>query len=273
VTPDGGALAAGVDPVGRAAGIRLRPGRGRLQPPAWIVTPPRPRPGARAVVAVHGISRDAEGMARRLAPRAAAQGRTLIAPLFDEESFPRYQRARCPRRADLALLGLLEALADEGVVPRGPVDLAGYSGGAQFAHRFAWFYPHRIGRLSVAAAGWWTFPDAAPFPYGLGACPTDAAAARLLTANTPDFLDREIAVAVGAQDCTPDANPRSGPAVDAQQGRDRLTRARRWVGAVAAAAERLGVEPRASLTVLPGCGHDFQACADAGLDRLFLPAS
>jgi pimeloyl-ACP methyl ester carboxylesterase len=255
-----------------AAGLRVRPGRGRHALPAWIVEPADAAPGARPVVAVHGIARDAEGMARRLADRARGLGRTLIVPLFSKEDFPRYQRAACDRRADRALLGLLDALVSDGTIPAGPVDLAGYSGGAQFAHRFAWLYPHRAGRLILAAAGWWTFPDAAPFPYGLGAAvdgPADAP--RWLRANAADFLDRAIAVAVGAEDCVPDANTRSGPAIDAQQGADRLTRARRWSAAIRDAAERFGLPPRVSLTVLPGCGHNFQTCADAGLDRLILP--
>lgn len=249
----------------------LRPGRGRREPPVWIAFPHRPAPAAPPVAAIHGISRDAEGIAARLAPRAAAQGRVLVAPLFTQEDFPRYQRAACGRRSDRALLTLLDSLAAEGAVAPGPVDLAGYSGGAQFAHRFAWMHPHRVGRLTVAAAGWWTFPDAAPFPRGLGPAESGPAdAPRWLKANLRAFLDREIAVAVGRFDDAPDAATRTSPELDARQGPDRLTRARRWTEAMGAAARQLGLrEP--TLTVLPDCGHDFHACAAAGLDRLILP--
>ena len=251
------------------ASLSFRPGRGATEPPAWLVEPVRPRPGAAPVVAVHGITRDAEGQARLLAAGAAAQGRTLVAPHFSKAAFPRYQLAACKRRADRALLTLLDALVAHGTIPPGPVDLAGFSGGAQFAHRFAWLYPHRIRRLTVTAAGWWTFPDAAPFPYGLGpAARGHGDEPRWLRANAIDFFDREIAVAVGALDCVPDTNTRSGGRIDDQQGPDRLTRARRWTAAISAAAERYGLEPRVSLTVLADCGHDFHSCVDAGLDRL-----
>lgn len=250
----------------------LRPGRGRRQPPVWIASPRRPATGARPLAVIHGISRDAGGIAARLAPRAAAQGRVLIAPLFTAEDFPRYQRAACGRRSDRALLTLLDWLAAEGSIAPGAVDLAGYSGGAQFAHRFTWMHPNRVARLTVAAAGWWTFPEAAPFPRGFG--PADAApaeAARWLRANLRAFLDREIAVAVGRLDDAPDRTTRSSPEIDARQGPDRLTRARRWTLAMRAAALRLALSRRPTLSVLPGCGHDFHACADAGLDRLILP--
>lgn len=259
---------------GDGSAIRLRPGRGRREPPAFVVTPATRRPGARPLVVVHGITRNARAIADRLADRAAAEGRVLVAPLFAEDAYPAYQRAVARCRADRALLGLIEALVGEGALAPGPVDLAGFSGGAQFAHRFAWLYPHRIGRLTVASAGWWTFPDAAPFPYGLGpATNAFAGAHRWLRANIADFLDREIVVAVGEGDDVRDPHTRSGPLVDAQQGPHRLARAERWADALRAAAERLGLEPRVSLSVLRGCGHEFLDCADAGLDALILPGA
>ena len=272
--PDGSVFPTEAATGGAATGVRLRPGCRRPTPPAWLVEPAVQAGALPPLVVVHGITRNAEEIAHCLAPRALAQGRTLVAPLFDGSTFKGYQRVFGRRRADLALIALLDALVDDGVLPSGPVDLAGFSGGAQFAHRFAWLYPHRVGRLTLAAAGWWTFPDAAPFPYGLGRGdlgPADAP--RWLRANTPDFLDREITVAVGEADCVPDPNTRRGPAIDAQQGIDRVTRARRWRDAIAAVAERHGLEPRVSFHLLPGAGHDFGACADAGLDALLLPST
>ena len=256
---------------GQATDTRLRPGCRRLTPPAWLVEPATGSAAAPPLVVVHGITRNAKDIARRLAAGAAQTGRTLVVPVFAEPDYAGYQRIFGRRRADLALIALLDTLVEEGVIAPGPVDLAGFSGGAQFAHRFAWLFPHRVGRLTVASAGWWTFPDAAPFPYGLGRGerkPADAA--RWFRANTPDFLDRDIAVAVGERDCRPDGQTRTGAALDAQQGPDRLTRARRWIAALRAAAERYGLEPRITLSVLPGAGHDFLDCADAGLDRLIL---
>jgi hypothetical protein len=55
-----------------------------------------------------------------------------IAPEFDEKRFPRFQRAVTGRRGDVALRALPDALIVEDAIPAGPVDLAGYSGGAQF---------------------------------------------------------------------------------------------------------------------------------------------
>ncbi|NBB70556.1 MAG: hypothetical protein GVY33_09595 [Alphaproteobacteria bacterium] len=257
-----------------AAGFRLvrRPGCGRREPAAWLALPPAPAAGAVPLVAVHGILRAAEDQARAFAERAARRGRPVVAPLFDETAFPGYQRAVGRDRADLALLGLLDALAHEGVCEPGRIELFGYSGGGQFAHRFAWLYPHRVDRLTVAAAGWYTFPDTAPFPYGLGAGSGKRDFARHFTANLRDVLALPITVAVGADDDVVDENTRRGPAIDAQQGRTRLHRAQRWRQAMEDRARAFGLEPRVALHLLADCGHDFRQCvAVGGLDRLVLP--
>lgn len=244
-----------------------RPGRGRKGLACWIARPAAPRPGAAPLVAIHGISRQADLHAALFAPAAAAQGRTVIAPLFDEGAWPGYQRLVARGRADLALLSLLEELRVEGVLGGGKIALFGFSGGAQFAHRFAMLYPHMIERLCVASAGWWTFPDDAPFPYGLGG----VWGARI-AAGLPRFLSLPVTVCVGAGDDAPDENTRSGAAIDAQQGRDRLTRARRWADALRAAATAREIAPRVKFVVLPDAGHDVAQCVrSGGLARHALP--
>ncbi len=249
-----------------AFALRQHRGRGPRALDCWIARPAAPRPDAPPLVAIHGIGRGAREMAEIFAVRAAAQGRTVIAPLFDEERWNGYQRAVAPRRADRALLALLDELTTEGLVASGPRDLAGYSGGAQFAHRFAMLYPRRLRRLSVCAAGWWTMPDGAAFPYGL----SGEWGARL-AAGLDRFLALDIRVSVGGADDVPDPAMRASPALDAAQGGDRVSRARAWVAALRAMAARRGIpDPRLSLTVLPGAGHDFSACAEAGLVDLTL---
>lgn len=252
----------------RDSAFRLihRPARGPGSLPCWVALPETPAPEAPPLVAVHGIARGAREQAETYGAAAGAAGRIVVAPLFDAACWTGYQRAVTPKRADLALLGLLDDLADAALLAPGAVDLAGYSGGAQFAHRFAMLYPHRLRRLSVCAAGWWTMPDAAPFPYGLG-----GRRGAVFAAGLDRFLRLDIRVSVGAADDRPDAATRSTPALDAAQGPDRVSRARAWVAALRAEAARRNHDTgRLSLTLLPGSGHDFRACAAAGLTRLTL---
>ncbi|MCP5149830.1 MAG: hypothetical protein H6983_22820 [Ectothiorhodospiraceae bacterium] len=249
-----------------------RPGRGRGNLPCWLAMPRERDSAAEPLVAVHGILRRADDQATLLGERAAASGRVVVAPLFDERRWPRYQQVVRGKRADLALLALMADLRLAGTVATRRFELVGYSGGAQFAHRFAMLYPHLVSRLTVVSAGWYTFPDAAPFPYGLAPRPGRTGDwGPQLAAGLEQFLRIPITVCVGAEDTERDDNLRGGDAIEAQQGGNRVTRATRWVAALEAAARAHGISPSIELVALPDCGHDFRQCVRrGGLDRIAL---
>ncbi|MEM1046320.1 MAG: hypothetical protein AAGL24_09220 [Pseudomonadota bacterium] len=253
--------------------ILRRAGTGRRSLACWLALPARITPLAPPIVSVHGISREAEDQARLLATRAAAVDLPVIAPVFDEATWPRYQQVVRGQRADLALLDLMNDMRLAGFWQTRTFDLAGFSGGAQFVHRFAMLYPHLVSRLTVTSAGWYTFPDEAVFPYGLRphADSTNDWGSRMRS-NLDLFLRLPIQVCVGALDNIPDPNTRSGPEIDRQQGPDRATRAARWAEAVRRAAEMRALEAKVTSIVLPACGHDFRACVErGGLDAVIVP--
>lgn len=231
----------------------------------WMSLPNAPTNDAVPLVAVHGVFRDAKGQVTGFAKAAAATGRPVIAPIFDKTAYRRYQRVILGERADIALLTLLDQLERQGLMHARRFDLFGYSGGAQFAHRFALLYPHRIRRLTLAAAGWYTFPNESPYPYGL-ASPRRANRAwgPHVSAGLAHFLQLPIRVCVGEQDNRPDALTRSEPMLDQQQGVDRLSRATRWVAAMRHAAWARGMAADVQLHELAGCGHDFRECIRHG---------
>jgi pimeloyl-ACP methyl ester carboxylesterase len=169
----------------------------------------------------------------------------------------------------------MSTLRAEGLVSPAPFDLSGFSGGAQFAHRFTWLYPAMVARLCVASPGWWTFPDTeTAWPMGMANGGKGEDHGFHLRANLGRFLDRSITICVGSDDTTRDENLRKSAAMDAQQGAHRVARATRWRMAMVAAARREDVTPRIDLRVLPGCGHDFVECATlGGLDRDFIASS
>jgi pimeloyl-ACP methyl ester carboxylesterase len=250
----------------------FRTGTPGLIPDAWILNAAA-KTKAPPVVVVHGIKREVDQMADLLTEQALAAGRTVILPHFNMRHWKRYQMAACPNRADVALLSLMRALVVEGHVNDGPFDMAGFSGGAQFSHRFAWMYPGLVGRLCLAAPGWWTFPERdVAWPRGTGAPEARGGVQAVwLQANLRRFLDREIVVVVGTADTDRDRNLRAGVEIDAQQGFNRLERARNWVDAMQGAAHAAGLCPDITFDLLDGCGHSFDACVRrAALDRIFV---
>jgi pimeloyl-ACP methyl ester carboxylesterase len=233
----------------------------------WLYVPENLDSSLAPLVAVHGVGRGARNQARQFMQRARDQGRLVVAPLFDTERWAGYQRiAARGQRADLALLTLLDSVTFQTGVSTRRVAMFGYSGGAQFAHRFAMLHPHRVERLCVCASGWYTWPSATEqaFPHSTGST-RRRRLGEAAESNLGRFLQIPLQVAVGERDNVVDALTRSNVLLDAQQGTHRLQRAQRWVQALQQLAEKRGLRPNARLTVLPDAGHDFRECMRSGL--------
>lgn len=214
-------------------------------------------------VAVHGISRNFEEHANLLAPYAERYGAVLVAPVFTRAGHDDYQRlgrvGRGPR-ADLALEAILEEVRTLTGAQVEKFYLFGFSGGAQFAHRYALAHPERVARAVVAASGWYTFPDrVVPYPYGLGAS-AELPAVRF---DPKSFLRVPILVVVGEADIESESLRRN-PGVDRQQGETRRERAERWTEAMRHAAVSGGYEPRVTCVQVPGIRHSFRQFMEEG---------
>lgn len=215
------------------------------------------------LVVVHGLSRDVQEQIDLFKPLAEEHGVVLVAPHFTEDDYPDFQRlGRRGRglRADLALQRLLSNLPFESTAEG--VYLFGYSGGAQFAHRFVMAHPEQVKAAIVASAGWYTLPDVSvAYPYGLridGTLP----AVRFLPSK---FLQVPVLTLVGDQDTERDENLRRSRALDKQQGRTRVDRAARWVEKMDGAARRHDLANSYQLSVLSNAGHSFEDCMRAGM--------
>lgn len=220
------------------------------------------------VVAVHGISRNAIEHAQAFRPLADWLGCPLIAPRFERRSFRDYQLLGLEgrgRRADHALQLMLADLCRFGIEADARLVLCGYSGGAQFAHRFALVHGRRIAALLVAAAGWYTWPDAAmPYPRG---CATALPGAPTLEPSA--MLERPVLVLVGEHDTARDATLRRDAWIDSAQGLTRVDRAHSFVQRLTSEARWRGLSPRCEFGLIPGAGHDFAAMVTGGLVERF----
>ncbi|MFQ5350095.1 MAG: hypothetical protein ACE5EG_06615 [Thermoanaerobaculia bacterium] len=215
----------------------------------------------RVLVAVHGVAREWRELLPSFTERCVAAGAALVIPRFSRCGYRGYQRLEVGRRglaADQALLRVLDDVATRTGTPTEDLRLFGYSGGAQFAHRFSLLHPHLVSRQVLAAAGFYTMPAAdAAYPYGLGGGASG-------NGIDPRGLTTPTRVFVGDLDVVRDAQLRTNRRLDLQQGAHRLERARRFVVAVRALAASLGTRPECSLEVLRGCGHSFVECDEAG---------
>jgi poly(3-hydroxybutyrate) depolymerase len=248
--------------------MRLESDRRQLY---YVYVPRVVLPGAPLVVAVHGISRNAREHAQRLASYADEYGVVLVAPLFDEERFPDYQRLGRPARGARADHMLERIVAEAGRTTGADVRklyLFGFSGGGQFVHRFAMAYPERVASYVVGAAGWYTFPDETlSYPRGTRAekCFGD------ICFDPERYLQVPALVLVGERDVHEGAAMRQGARVTGQQGGSRFERGERWVEAMQGAAREHGYDTRFEFGALPASGHSFSRAARRGSigDRTF----
>jgi pimeloyl-ACP methyl ester carboxylesterase len=209
------------------------------------------------LVTIHGIERMALQHAVRFSTLAEKHGFIVVAPVFSKARTPRYQRLERGRDGDCPVTAF-ELTVDHvqrahGLAPA-PLRLFGYSGGAQFAMRYAMIGGLPVARLVLAAPGWFTMPDTKHvFPYGLG----DAPVLEGRPIDLMRLLSMPVMLTVGTEDTRRDRSLNRSALVDASQGLTRLERARRWYDAMTAAARARGLPENTQLTLLPGAGHDF----------------
>ncbi len=222
-----------------------------------LYVPSSRRPEPPLVVSVHGVSRNADEHARLLSAYCDLYGAVLVAPLFSAAEHPDYQRlGRLGRgkRADVVLNLIVAEAATLTGASAERFHLFGFSGGAQFAHRYAMAHPHRIASAVVASAGWYTLPDPTRrFPHGTRQSPKLPG----VRFDAEEFLQIPIRVLVGADDDDP-TDLRRNARLDREQGSTRVERARRWVSAMEAAARAHHMEPAISYHELAGCDHSFR---------------
>ncbi|BBB27603.1 alpha/beta hydrolase [Amphritea japonica] len=222
--------------------------------PFWLYQPVKVRNMQRILVVVHGISRDAKEQLDCYRVLADELGCWLVAPQFKSQNYPRYQQLCAGSgqpRADVALNSFLALWRGMHGQPYLKIWLAGYSGGAQFAHRYALHHPQQIAAMVLGSAGWYSFPDQ-NIKYPRGITRTQA----LGPVRLDEMLSIPMLVTVGDEDNLRDSSLRTSKSLDQQQGRNRLERALSWCGSIRQLQQEKTENP-VQLEVLSGQGHNF----------------
>lgn len=219
----------------------------------------------RVTVCIHGISRNAQQQVNAFRQQANDCDHMIIAPYFGRKHYRGYQRLEMGSAGYSSAEGLNKILHDvqrRYAVNTDIISLFGYSGGAQFAHRYAMLYPQRINQLIICSAGWYTFPDKHKnYPYGLKATQNFVAD---LSKNLPAFLQLRIRTLVGEFDNVNDSGLNSKERINRQQGHHRLERAGRWVHALQGMCNKMGLASDLRFITIKGCGHSFENCERLG---------
>jgi pimeloyl-ACP methyl ester carboxylesterase len=222
----------------------------------YVYVPASAGQNAGMAVLIHGISCNAAEQILRFVDEAELRGIVLVAPLFERTKYGKYQQVidrQTGIRSDLALLEIVERVAKQTGADDSKFNLFGFSGGSQFAHRFAMLHPDRVASCVCASAGWYTFPDGARcYPQGIGSHPLDGGCFDPVAIGLVP-----IHVLVGERDIAQDSSVRSSRGLVRRQGETRLERAERWYRAM----QQWALHPASTLSLIPKAGHRFGVAA------------
>jgi pimeloyl-ACP methyl ester carboxylesterase len=220
----------------------------------------------RLLVVVHGYSARRNSAKGRQAVRrftsfwgqqVAGLNLAVMAPHFDEKLFQKdYQRLnRFGLRADLRLNQLIDEASE--LIPHLEAKkcfLLGFSGGGQFAHRYAAFHGNRFSRIVVGAPGWFMWPDSClPYPLGMGEPNSQGKGVERLRR----LCRRNMLLLVGENDHTQGAFRKRYHRVDlcVLQGAGRRERAVNWFSALEQMAIKENFQLRCQLQILKHTAH------------------
>lgn len=224
----------------------------------------------------HGVLRNAEEYRDHAIPMGDRFGALIVAPLFDEKTFPlaKYQfggivvdgQATLPAERTGQYVNRIakELRRREGRADM-PYSLIGHSGGGQFLVRLAAFVPTEATRIVAANPGTHTFPTlTANFPYGFGGLPAELQTDAVLKA----YLAQPLTIYLGTKDIERDEYLDILPSADAQ-GRVRFERGQNAFAAAQKLAKDRGWTFGWKLVVAEDVEHDHEkmfnheACAKA----------
>ncbi len=230
--------------------------------PYYIFIPENISKSPKIFVSIHGITRNAAEHCLRYAQEFDFEDTIIITPLFSKERFKHFQILRADEhgnRPNDALDAILKDVSERLGVQTERFTLSGYSGGGQFAHRYAMLYPDRVAKLILMAPGWYTFPDeSVAYPEGVGKNPEFSD----LQFYPKGLLPLPIEVIVGERDSRRNKTLNRAPSIDEKQGKNRLERSQNWVKALVDLAIKHDRPPNVKLNIVPNAGHSFKANFD-----------
>lgn len=220
------------------------------------------------LVVIFGAGRHWKEQVAAFVPGCERLGVTLLSPSMSGSVRAVFRSiGRQQNRADLLLHDCLSEVSQLTSIDVTRFRLFGHSSGAQFVHRYVMAHPHRVKSAAIACARWYTFPDTSrKFPFGIRS-----------TKRLPDivfdpeqYLQVRLTIFNGTSDIETEAS-RYSEQINAQQGINRLERARRWVAAMNVQAKAHAMKSMIELIEIDRVGYLFgPLCRDGRLvQRVF----
>ena len=160
------------------------------------------------IFVIHGASRDVKRYLEAWLEQSKDKNVILVAPFFSKDSFQYYNTLELASSSGKTFKNsktkLTNSISSFFTFFKSKYDLKtetyrifGFSGGSQFVHRYMMYgTDERVELAAIGGAGWYTFLNDEPFPFGITNMPVDK--------NRLDwFLSKEVLFIVGKNDNDP----------------------------------------------------------------------
>jgi len=210
---------------------------------------------------IHGASRNAETYISHWLLGAKDKNVILVAPHFTKENYKYYNTLNMAKSSGVVIPDkekwLTNSITSFHTFFKSRFNLStetylmfGFSGGSQFVHRYLMYGEDTaIEKAAIGSAGWYTFINYEPFPYGIKGMP--------LEPNRLEWLmSREVLFLLGEEDNDPNSSSLNTSKGAMRQGSQRVARGWNYFNTLINIGDQFQTPFRWRYELVEGVKHD-----------------
>ena len=221
----------------------------------------------KVIFIIHGNSRDVERYINLWLEPSKDKNVILVAPHFTRSNYSNFGTLQIARSSGKILKNqsnnLKNSLSSFFTYFKNKYDLQtstysifGFSAGSQFAHRYLLFSDDiQVDRVVLGSAGWYTFLNNEPYPYGMRNMPIERE-------RYEWYLSREVLFILGAKDNDPNHESLNNSKGAKQQGSNRFERGQNYFKNLVIFSEENEIAFRWRYKVIDDLDHSTSAISE-----------
>ena len=209
---------------------------------------------------IHGASRNGEDYLKSWIEPAKDKNVILVAPSFSRKYFPYYgtlgisSYSGKPQDESKWLTDSIGSFftyfKSKYNLKNDSYRIYGYSGGSQFVHRYLMYGDDwAIERAAIGSAGWYTFLNNEPFPWGTKNM-------SLALGRIEWLMSTKVLFILSDKDNNKNDSNLNTQKASMKQGEDRFARGKKYFSSLISVGEKFDIPFRWQLKIVQGVGHD-----------------
>ncbi len=221
----------------------------------------------KVIFIIHGNSRDVERYINLWLEPSKDKNVILVAPHFTRSNYSNFGTLQIARSSGKILKNQSNNLKNslslfftyfknKYNLQTSTYSIFGFSAGSQFAHRYLLFSDDiQVDRVVLGSAGWYTFLNNEPYPYGMRNMPIERE-------RYEWYLSREVLFILGAKDNDPNHESLNNSKGAKQQGSNRFERGQNYFKNLVIFSEENEIAFRWRYKVIEDLDHSTSAISE-----------